>query len=336
MPSADDLAERQAINKIGSNDVYVRAAKLSDATALIKLNEEFRENMLRWQQEDDDAEYPALDFDDVEFILKEEDEQNLIVLCEKPAGGRRQTRIIGYSYAYDEPWAASDDSKEGKGKGKGKGKEGKGKEGETKQSDHNNSLYIAEVLRPALAPAGACGRPALKSAWVLERTGAWRKAKRPWCGCAAAALPSSAVAWLVSRCLWPSLSGAAASGTSCSSRRSTGAAKPFRVHTCTCRAETRLRLPSTTSLVSSRAASHPATSRTIWCVRWRALLGPSRFPSPALYFLSHACGVGSRLTANTARQVLEMPNTKKCVAEAAKRLKDKFNYGQSLLHPRAH
>ena len=55
MPSADDLAERQAINKIGSNDVYVRAAKLSDATALIKLNEEFRENMLRWQQEDDDT-----------------------------------------------------------------------------------------------------------------------------------------------------------------------------------------------------------------------------------------------------------------------------------------
>ena len=51
MPSADDLAERQAINKIGSNDVYVRAAKLSDATALIQLNEEFRENMLRWQQE---------------------------------------------------------------------------------------------------------------------------------------------------------------------------------------------------------------------------------------------------------------------------------------------
>jgi hypothetical protein len=26
-------------------------------------------------------------------------------------------------------------------------------------------------------------------------------------------------------------------------------------------------------------------------------------------------------------QVLEMPNTKKCVAEAAKRLKDKFSYG---------
>ena len=273
MPSADDLAERQAINKIGSNDVYVRAAKLSDATALIQLNKEFREDMLRWQEEEDDFdeyEYHALDSDDVEFILKQEDEQNLIVLCKKPTYMHihgRQTRIIGYSYAYDQPWAASDDSMEGKGKGKGKGKEGKGKEGETKQSDHNNSLYIAEVLRPALAPAGACGRPALKSAWVLERTGAWRKAKRPWCGCAAAALPSSAVEWLVSRCLWPSLSGAVASGTSCSSRRSTGAAKPFRVHTCTCRAETRLRLPSTTSLVSSRAARR-ARAR---CVRWRAL-----------------------------------------------------------------
>jgi hypothetical protein len=146
MPSADDLAERQAINKIGSNDVFVRAAKLSDATALIKLNEEFRENMLRWQQEDDDAEYPALDFDDVEFILNEEDEQNLIVLCEKPAGGRRQARIIGYSYAYDEPWAVSDDDNQGKGKGKGKGK---GRAGEAKQSGENNSLYIAEVLCPA-------------------------------------------------------------------------------------------------------------------------------------------------------------------------------------------
>ena len=133
MPSADDLAERQAINRIGSNDVYVRAAKLADSAALIKLNEEFRENMLRWQQEEDDAEYPVLDFDDVEFILTEEDNQNLIVLCEKPSGGRRQARIIGYSYAYDEPWEDADKH----GKNKGKGKEG---------SDENNSLYIAEVF----------------------------------------------------------------------------------------------------------------------------------------------------------------------------------------------
>ena len=74
------------------------------------------------------------------------------------------------------------------------------------------------------------------------------------------------------------------------------------------------------------------------CAGALSLLVPSRFPSPALYFLSHGCGVGSRLTANTARQVqvLEMPNQKKCVAEAAKRLKHNFNYGQSLLHPRAH
>ena len=74
------------------------------------------------------------------------------------------------------------------------------------------------------------------------------------------------------------------------------------------------------------------------CAGALSLLVPSRFPSPALYFLSHDCGVGSRLTANTARQVqvLEMPNQKKCVAEAAKRLKNNFNYGQSLLHPRAH
>jgi len=140
MPSADDLAERQAINKIGSNGVYVRAAKLTDSTALIKLNEEFRENMLRWQQEDDDAEYPALDFDDVEFILTEEDNQNLIVLCEKPTNGRRQARIIGYSYAYEEPWDITDEaSKKEKNKGKGKTKDG------GKNSDKSNSLYIAEV-----------------------------------------------------------------------------------------------------------------------------------------------------------------------------------------------
>jgi len=138
MPSADDLAERTALNAIGNHDVYVRAAKLADSAALIKLNEEFRENMLRWQSEEDDAEYPVLNFDDIEYILTEEDEQNLIVLCEKPSGGRRQARIIGYSYAYEEPWEAVDAGKKGKGKGKGKSKDGK-------HSDEKNSLYIAEV-----------------------------------------------------------------------------------------------------------------------------------------------------------------------------------------------
>ena len=136
MPSTAEcrLAERQANVGVGSNDVFVRAAKVTDAAALIKLNEEFRENMLRWQQEDDDAEYPVLDFDDVEFILTEEDNQNLIVLCEKPSGGRRQARIIGYSYAYDEPWEAHEAAKKDKGNGKGKRK------------DENTSLYIAEVV----------------------------------------------------------------------------------------------------------------------------------------------------------------------------------------------
>ena len=136
MPSPDHVTERQALQGVGC-DVFVRAAKVTDATALIKLNEEFRENMLRWQQEDDDAEYPVLDFDDVEFILTEEDNQNLIVLCEKPSGvgGRRQARIIGYSYAYDEPWEVKGEaSKQDKGNGKGKQKDEK-----------NTSLYIAEV-----------------------------------------------------------------------------------------------------------------------------------------------------------------------------------------------
>ena len=96
--------------------------------------------MLRWQQEDDDAEYPALDFDDVEFILTEEDSENLIVLCEKPTNGRRQARIIGYSYAYEEPWDITDEAcKKEKNKGKGKTKDG------GKNSDKSNSLYIAEV-----------------------------------------------------------------------------------------------------------------------------------------------------------------------------------------------
>jgi len=139
MPSPDDVTERQALQGVGSSDVFVRAAKVTDAAALIKLNEEFRENMLRWQQEDDDAEYPVLDFDDVEFILTEEDNQNLIVLCEKQnggSGGRRQARIIGYSYAYDEPWEVKHEtSKQNKGNGKGKQK-----------VENNTSLYIAEVF----------------------------------------------------------------------------------------------------------------------------------------------------------------------------------------------
>lgn len=136
MPSPDDTVERQACVGVVANDVYVRAAKVTDAAALIKLNEEFRENMLRWQQDDDDAEYPKLDYDDVEFILKEEDNQNLIVLCEKPIDGRRHPRIIGYSYAYDEPWEATEERAGKKEKSNGKGK----------HKDANTSLYIAEVV----------------------------------------------------------------------------------------------------------------------------------------------------------------------------------------------
>ena len=156
MPSVEDVAKRQSL--LGAGGVFVRAAQIADAAALIKLNEEFRKNMLRWQCEDDDAEYPALNFDDVEFILTEEDSQNLLVLCEHKGGaGRRHARIIGYSYAYEEPWTTA---------GMGKGDKGKGKEKEgtrQKTADDDNSLYIAEVRaclkrnkRKSVCPSVAC------------------------------------------------------------------------------------------------------------------------------------------------------------------------------------
>ena len=46
MPSVEDVAKRQSL--LGAGGVFVRAAQIADAAALIKLNEEFRKNMLHF------------------------------------------------------------------------------------------------------------------------------------------------------------------------------------------------------------------------------------------------------------------------------------------------
>ena len=98
---ADEVIE-QAATQLA---VFVRPAKLADAEHLIHLNQAFRYEMAQWEagvsdSEGEDQGYPVLDYDDVEFILTQEEPENLIVL------GRRlenEERIIGYSYSYSEP-----------------------------------------------------------------------------------------------------------------------------------------------------------------------------------------------------------------------------------------
>jgi hypothetical protein len=48
--------------------------------------------------------YPVLDFDDVQYILDEEDPKNLMVLGRRLEG---EERFIGYSYSYEEPWEST-------------------------------------------------------------------------------------------------------------------------------------------------------------------------------------------------------------------------------------
>ena len=102
---ADEVIE-QAATQLA---VFVRPAKLADAEHLIHLNQAFRYEMAQWEagvsdSEGEDQGYPVLDYDDVEFILTQEEPENLIVL------GRRlenEERIIGYSYSYSEPWESA-------------------------------------------------------------------------------------------------------------------------------------------------------------------------------------------------------------------------------------
>jgi hypothetical protein len=111
MPFSDPHAFASNIMEQAASQlaVFVRPAKLSDSEHLIHLNQAFRYEMAQWEAgidagEGEDEGYPVLDYDDVEYILTQEDPVNLIVL------GRRlenEERIIGYSYSYTEPWESA-------------------------------------------------------------------------------------------------------------------------------------------------------------------------------------------------------------------------------------
>ena len=87
--------------------VFIRPAQQCDAEQLIQMNNNFRYEMVQWEAgiRGEDSGYPVLDYEDVTFILEEEDEGNLMVI------GRRlesEEFLLGYSYSYTEPWESAE------------------------------------------------------------------------------------------------------------------------------------------------------------------------------------------------------------------------------------
>ncbi len=90
--------------------------------------------------------YPVLDMEDLDYILNEEESSNLIVLGRRD--GARE-KLLGYSYAYLEPWGSESNHKSQKKKGRRGGSHScsghSGKFGKSDESEDQKSLYIAEL-----------------------------------------------------------------------------------------------------------------------------------------------------------------------------------------------
>ena len=126
--------------------VFVRPAEIGDAEQLIQMNKNFRLEMAQWETEagGEDSGYPVLDYEDVTFILEEEEEGNLMVM------GRRldsEESLIGYSYSYTEPWesAVSPQAKRTKTATPRKNARG-GKAAPLLNGSQTESTYIAELF----------------------------------------------------------------------------------------------------------------------------------------------------------------------------------------------
>eukprot|EP00960_Hanusia_phi_P058289 763841-Hanusia_phi.AAC.2 len=137
----------EAAQKLG---VFVRPAMLTDSDQLIHLNQAFRYEMAQWEAElsdgDEDAGYPVLDFEDVEYILTKEDPLNLYVI-----GRRLQSdeRLIGYSYSYLEPWESAVSTPARRTKTATPRKNSKHRASDKKQEKppkNKSSLYLAELF----------------------------------------------------------------------------------------------------------------------------------------------------------------------------------------------
>jgi hypothetical protein len=91
--------------------------------------------------------YPVLDFDDVQYILEEEDPKNLMVLGRRLEG---EERFIGYSYSYEEPWESTTEGPVAPPQGILSPRPNRGKGTRTSKSCKSKpdslSLYIAELF----------------------------------------------------------------------------------------------------------------------------------------------------------------------------------------------
>ena len=90
--------------------------------------------------------YPVLDFDDVNYILTEEQPSNLMVLCRSLEG---KDTLVGYSYSYAEPWESTTAGHVAPAQGIMSPRPNRGK-GERKEvqtvKKEQSSLYIAELF----------------------------------------------------------------------------------------------------------------------------------------------------------------------------------------------
>ena len=91
--------------------------------------------------------YPVLDMEDLHYILNEEESSNLIVLGRKEAAVEK---LLGYSYAYLEPWGSESNRKSRKQNGRRGGSHScashSGKTSRSDESEDQKSLYIAELF----------------------------------------------------------------------------------------------------------------------------------------------------------------------------------------------
>ena len=88
--------------------------------------------------------YPVLDFEDVQYIIDEESEGNLLVLCRSLEG---EESIIGYSYAYLEAWESSINEPARPSLTSPRARKRRSKPDFDQSSKlHRESLYIAELF----------------------------------------------------------------------------------------------------------------------------------------------------------------------------------------------
>jgi len=119
---------------------------MDDSEQLIALNSSFRGEMMQWEADlgRTSPAYPVLDHEDLEYILNQEEDSVLVVLFRKEG---LKDHLLGYAYAYIEPWTAVAGTKPRKGNG-GRSRiqpSVANRQCKSEESDVQKSLYIAEL-----------------------------------------------------------------------------------------------------------------------------------------------------------------------------------------------